>query len=402
MKRIGLLSIFMALLLLLSACATQVTPSSEDNGSMKDEEIPTASLDGSVSSRLLPPDNSPLPDNPNLQVMFNESGLRDIYLAGGCFWGVEAYMARIYGVYDVTSGYANGKFDNPSYSDVLNGSGHAEAVHVRYDPDLVELTTLLDMFFEVVDPTSLNKQGNDVGESYRSGIYYSDDMDLATINEVIAELVEDYKDDIVVEVEPIDGYFLAEDYHQDYLEKNPFGYCHIEFDAIEEQEIEYPTLDEAMDSSSKHMSIPEYVKPSDDEIKKMLTDLQYEVTQMDGTERSFNNEYWDNKEPGLYVDIVTGEPLFSSADKYKSGTGWPSFVKPIMEGVVTEHEDNSLFAKRIEIRSAIGDSHLGHVFDDGPADRGGLRYCMNSASMRFIHLDDMEAEGYGYLIDMVK
>lgn len=365
-----------------------------DETTMKDDAVPASNLDGSVSSRLLPPEESPLPDNPNLALTFDEGNLKDIYLAGGCFWGVEAYMARIYGVYDVTSGYANGLTENPTYYDVLGGSGHAETVHVRYDPQYTDLRTLLDLFFEVVDPTTLNRQGNDVGPSYRSGIYYTDEADLPVIEEVIAGLEEAYPVEIRVEVEPLDGYYIAEDYHQDYLEKNPFGYCHIEFDSIEEQA--YPVLDEVMEESTT------YMKPSDDEIKAMLTDLQYSVTQLDDTERAFDNEYWDNKEEGIYVDIVTGEPLFSSKTKYDSGTGWPSFYEPIANDFIEYHEDNSLWGKRVEVRSTFGDSHLGHVFPDGPEAFGGLRYCINSASLNFIPYEDMEAEGYGDYLDMVK
>jgi peptide methionine sulfoxide reductase msrA/msrB len=392
MKVKPLLAITAASLRIFSACGqaievvdqvpVTVAEKSADETMMKDEDTPAGSMmKGDVSSTLVPPANSPLPDNPNLGLTFDTDNLRDIYLAGGCFWGVEAYMARIYGVYDVTSGYANGDTMEPSYSDVLNGSGHAEAVHVRYDPQYTDLETLLDLFFIVVDPTSLNKQGNDIGESYRSGIYYTDEADLTVIDVVIAEQAGLYSKDIVVEVEPLDGYYLAEDYHQDYLEKNPNGYCHIEFDSIEEQEL----------PSSAEL----YTKPSDEEIRSKLTDLQYRVTQEEGTERSFENEYWDNKEDGIYVDIVSGEPLFSSATKYVSGTGWPSFWAPIDEEFIVLEEDNKLLTPRTEVRSTYGDSHLGHVFKDGPQETTGLRYCMNSAAMEFIPYDEMDARGYG-------
>lgn len=405
MKKVRIISLILGLVLVVSACSRgdigplieeadtvdvnlydDNTPASTPTTTATETATPMVKMD--VSSQLLPPMNSPLPDNPNLGVTFDTENLKDIYLAGGCFWGVEAYMSRIYGVYDVTSGYANGNSDAPTYQDVLSGSGHAETVHVRYDPSLVELEALLDMFFEVVDPTSLNKQGNDVGVSYRSGIYYVESMDLEAIELVIDELDNAYSKDIVVEVEPIDGYTLAEDYHQDYLEKNPNGYCHIEFDAIEEQALPETTS--------------MYTKPSDDEIKASLTELQYKVTQEDGTERSFENTYWDNKSDGIYVDIVSGEPLFSSATKYVSGTGWPSFYAPISAEFVQLEEDNTLFTMRTEVRSTYGDSHLGHVFKDGPEEHGGLRYCMNSASLDFIPYEDMEAEGYGDYMNLVK
>ena len=328
-----------------------------------------------------------LPDNPNADLMFDKEKLEDLYLAGGCFWGLEAYMTRIYGVYDVTSGYANGDTENPSYEDLIyRNSGHAETVHVKYDPERVDVETLLAYYLKVVDPTSLNKQGNDRGSQYRTGIYYTDEAELPRIQAVLTKEQEKYEKPIVIEVEPLEHYYLAEEYHQDYLEKNPNGYCHIDLNEVKDVLVD-----------------PEdYTKPSEEEIKSMLTDLQFKVTQEDGTERSFNNEYWDNKEAGLYVDIITGEPLFSSKDKYKSGTGWPSFVKPIADEVVTYKKDYKLGIPRIEIRSRVGDSHLGHVFDDGPTDRGGLRYCMNSASMKFVPLSEMEAMGYGHLIHLVE
>jgi peptide methionine sulfoxide reductase msrA/msrB len=399
MKLIRILGILTAVLLVVSACADggKEAPAVKEvaeekmEDKMADEKVPASQPEEPmvlVSSTLIPPEESPLPDNPNLYLDFDTENLKDIYLAGGCFWGVEAYMARIYGVYDVTSGYANGDYDNPTYYEVVEGSGHAETVHVRYDPQYTDLETLLDLFFEVVDPTSVNQQGNDRGESYRSGIYYVNEEDIPVIDEVIAELADMYTKDIAVEVEPLDGYFIAEEYHQDYLEKNPDGYCHIEFDSIEEQEVP--------DTSKQ------YTKPDDKELKERLTDLQYKVTQKDGTERAFENEYWDNKEPGIYVDIVTGEPLFSSADKYVSGTGWPSFTTPIEGTDLMKAEDNLLGLPRTEVSSKSGDTHLGHVFDDGPQDAGGLRYCINSASLKFIHYDDMDAEGYGAYKKFVK
>ncbi len=340
-------------------------------------------IEGTVSSKLVPPQDSPFPANPNLEVEFDMDQLDEIWLAGGCFWGVEAYMARIYGVYDVTSGYANGDTENPSYEDVLDGSGHAETVHVTYDTSKVTLEELLDAFFRVVDPTSLNKQGNDIGESYRSGIYYTKEEDLDVIAAVIEREQERYTEPIVTEVLPLKGYYLAETYHQDYLEKNPDGYCHIDFDELE-------------------MKTMNYEKPIEEEIEAMLTPLQYKVTQENGTEPAFDNTYWDNHDAGIYVDIVTGEPLFSSAAKYESGTGWPSFFVPISENAVVFKEDNTLFTKRVDVRSTIGDSHLGHVFPDGPADKGGLRYCLNSAALRFVPYEKMEEEGYADYMNMVK
>lgn len=331
--------------------------------------------------------NSRLPENPNIGLTFKEESLQEIYLAGGCFWGLEAYMARVYGVYDVSSGYANGDTENPSYEDLIyKNSGHAETVHVKYDPERVSLETLLAYYLKVVDPVSLNKQGNDRGTQYRSGIYYKTEKEKEVINQVLKEEQVKYSKAIVIEVESLVHYYLAEDYHQDYLEKNPNGYCHIDISTVEE-----PLID-----------VDDYKKPSDQELRESLTDLQYKVTQGEGTERPFDNLYWDNKEEGIYVDIVTGEPLFSSKDKYKSGTGWPSFTRPIADEVVTYEKDYNLGIPRVEIRSRTGDSHLGHVFDDGPVEEGGLRYCMNSASLKFIPYEDMDTAGYGHLKHLVK
>lgn len=337
---------------------------------------------------------SKFPDNPNTDLEFDTDNLNDIYLAGGCFWGVEAYMARVYGVYDVTSGYANGNTENPTYEEVTRkNTGHAETVHVRYDPERVDLEELLDHYFLIIDPTLLNQQGNDRGEQYRTGIYYENENDLAVINKVVTAQQDRYDEPIVTEVELLNQYYLAEEYHQDYLEKNPDGYCHVEFDTLENQQTDKKAqsfIDPAL-----------YPKPNDDELKATLTAIQYTVTQEDDTERAFSSEYDGFYEPGIYVDITTGEPLFSSADKYDSTTGWPSFTKPIDPDVVTEHDDGLFFMKRTEIRSRVGDSHLGHVFTDGPKDKGGLRYCMNGAALLFVPEADMEAEGYGFLLDTV-
>lgn len=327
-----------------------------------------------------------LPANPNTGKEFDMTNLKEIYLAGGCFWGVEAYLARISGVYDAESGYANGTTENPSYEDLIyRNSGHAETVRVRYDPEEVSLTSLLKYYFKVIDPTSLNKQGNDRGVQYRTGIYYTDPAELPVIQAEIALQQEKLTKPIVVEVTPLVQYYKAEEYHQDYLEKNPDGYCHIDLNLVKE-----PVIDAGR-----------YPKPSDGQIKEMLTEIQYRVTQEDATERAYGNDLWNNHAPGLYVDVVTGEPLFTSTDKYDSGTGWPSFTKPIAPEVVTYVEDSTLGMVRTEVRSRSGDSHLGHVFDDGPSDKGGKRFCMNSASLRFIPVGEMEAEGYGYLSHLI-
>lgn len=373
-------------LILLSGCSfgnanTNTTDSGTDVDALRQE----------LADVLNSSSDSKYPANPNKDLTFDTDNLQEIYLAGGCFWGVEAYMERVYGVYDVTSGYANGTTENPTYNDVISGeTGHAETVHIQFDPERTDLQTILDHFFMIIDPTSLNKQGNDRGTQYRSGVFYSDPTQKAIIDEKVAKEQEQYKKDIVTEVEPLTSYTLAEEEHQDYLEKNPNGYCHVEFDTLEDQEI--PSV---IDAAA-------YPKPNDKELKGKLTEEQYQVTQGDNTEAAYSNEYWDTYDDGIYIDVATGEPLFSSADKYDSKCGWPSFTKPIIPEVVSEHKDESFNMVRIEVRSRAGDSHLGHVFPDGPKDKGGLRYCINSAAIDFVALDEMEDKGYGYLTSYVK
>lgn len=342
----------------------------------------TIVIGGCSSEAVLSPSAKRFPDNPNKGIHYENRELREIWLAGGCFWDVEAYLSRIYGVAEVTVGYANGTTENPSYADVSKGNtGHSETAYVRYDPERVDLKTLLEYYFKIVDPTSLNRQGNDAGPQYRTGIYYQAENDLPVIKAEMADLQLKYEKPIVIEVLRLSSYYKAEEYHQDYLEKNPNGYSHIDFSPLEKQHLVDvdPTL---------------YTKPDDAALRTMLTKIQYAVTQQDATESSFNNEYWDNHEPGLYVDVVTGEPLFRSADKFDSGTGWPSFTKPFSPDVATFQQDHTLGMQRKEVCSRVGNSHLGHVFNDGPPEQGGLRYCINSAAIRFIPLADLEKEGY--------
>ena len=341
-------------------------------------------LFGGLQSSLTYADN-PTSSKEQKMIMESKQEQRIIYLAGGCFWGLEAYMERIQGVTDAVSGYANGKGDTTNYQ-LLHATDHAETVKVTYDPNKISLDKLLQYYFRVIDPTSINKQGNDRGRQYRTGIYYQNEQDKAVIEAALKTLQSKYQEPIQIEVEPLKNYVEAEEYHQDYLKKNPNGYCHIDIKKADE-----PLIDDK-----------KYPKPSDTELKQKLTALQYDVTQGKHTERSFSNEYWDNFAPGIYVDITTGEPLFSSKDKFESGCGWPSFSKPIAAEVAEYQRDNSFNMTRIEVLSRSGHAHLGHVFDDGPRDKGGLRYCINSASIKFIPLDEMEKQGYGDLIPFVK
>lgn len=323
---------------------------------------------------------------------YDETKVKTIYLAGGCFWGLEAYMQKLNGVEDAISGYANGKTENPSYYD-LKTSGHAETVKVLYNPHIISLEDILAHYLRVVNPVSVNKQGNDVGTQYRTGIYYTDEAEKAIIENVLAKEQTKHNKPIAIEVEPLRQFYEAEEYHQDYLEKNPGGYCHIDLSLADKplDKDEEPVID-----SSR------YIKPSDEELKKNLTDIQYDVTQNSATERAFSHEYHDSFKRGIYVDITTKEPLFSSTDKFESGCGWPSFSKPISKDVVKYFEDNSHFMHRTEVRSRSGNAHLGHVFNDGPKELGGQRYCINGASLEFIPYDEMDEKGYGYLKYLVK
>ena len=320
----------------------------------------------------------------------NAMDLKTIYLAGGCFWGTEKYLSALEGVVTTEVGYANGRTENPSYEDVCyKNTGHAETVKVEYDANVLPLKDLLILFYEVIDPISINRQGNDVGTQYRTGIYYIDETDLPIIKESLKELKREYPVPLAIEVEPLNNYYPAEEYHQKYLDKNPGGYCHI-------GEEEFANA-KALQAAKK----PYQVK-SKEELKTTLTPLQYEVTQNSATEAPFQNEYYNNFKEGIYVDITTGEPLFVSTDKFESGCGWPSFSKPISPYLVKELKDSTYGMQRIEVRSKTGDAHLGHVFPDGPSEQGGLRYCINSASLQFIPKDEMAAKGYGYLMPLVE
>ena len=326
----------------------------------------------------------------------NAMKLNTIYLAGGCFWGTDHFFSLVPGVVETETGYANSNIPDPSYREVCTGkTGAAETVKVVYDTDSVTLPFLLNLYYKTIDPTSLNRQGNDVGTQYRTGIFYTDSLELPAIEKSLIELQKSYTQPLAIEVAPLKNFYPAEDYHQDYLYNNPGGYCHIN-----------PTLFRmARDAKDPEAPIykkkSKYEKPSETELRERLTPLQYEVTQNNATERPYYNEYNEEFRPGIYVDIATGEPLFLSTDKFESGCGWPAFSKPISEDLIKELKDTSHGMVRTEVRSAHGDSHLGHVFNDGPRESGGLRYCINSASLRFVPLADMKAEGYGDLIPLV-
>lgn len=307
--------------------------------------------------------------------------MAEIYLAGGCFWGLEEYFSRISGVLQTSVGYANGQVETTNYQ-LIKETDHAETVQVIYDEKAVSLREILLYYFRVIDPLSVNQQGNDRGRQYRTGIYYKDEEDLPTIYALVQEQERMIGRKIAVEVEKLRHYILAEDYHQDYLKKNPGGYCHIDV-----RDAEKPLIDAA-----------NYEKPSQAVLRESLSEESYRVTQEAATEAPFSNAYDQTFEEGIYVDITTGEPLFFAKDKFASGCGWPSFSRPISKELIHYYQDLSHGMERIEVRSRSGNAHLGHVFTDGPQELGGLRYCINSASLRFIAKDEMEEAGYGYLI----
>ncbi len=309
------------------------------------------------------------------------AGQKTIWLAGGCFWGTEKLFSSLNGVTDTAVGYANGYTENPTYEQVCSGNtGFKETVRVTYDPKVVNLETILEAYFLVIDPTVKNQQGNDIGEQYQTGIYYADDESEAIVQQIAEKKKNDYES-FYVEVKPLVNFYEAEEYHQDYLEKNPNGYCHISNAEIEE---------------AKKMDVPDlsYVNPEDSILKNSLSDEQYNVTQNKATEKAFSSEYWDSDEKGIYVDVVTGEPLFSSKDKYTSSCGWPSFTK----GIVSDKQfrfntDFNIGYARTEVESSAG-NHLGHRFENDAESPNGVRYCINGASLRFVPYDEMDAQGY--------